>query len=121
MKKYFFTMAVMVVFAIGFSASDEYTDDTSSPSVEQNEQKSSENESNDKIKEVKERAQFYGKSWATSSPEMREYKPLDDIIKGYYIDEFDAPQSDEDYRMYSLFKEEFLKKYNATLNAESNM
>ena len=123
MKKYFFTMAVMVVFALGFSASDEDTEGTSSPSIEQNvnEQKNPENKSNEKIKEVKEQAQFYGKFWGNSSREMREYKPLDDVIKDYYIQAFEAPQSDEDLKMYKLFKEEFLKTYKAILDAKSKM
>ena len=104
MKKYFLTMVVMAIFAIGFAASDD-----SSSSSDPQEQESPA----DKQQEVKEKAYNAGyEDGFTFGPEKSfDFDFLKMRARGHYSGYYGAPMSDEEKVLYDLFVEHYTKGY----------
>ena len=132
MKKYFLSIAVMAIFAIGFAASDEtessISSSNSSPQTEQKQETQKQEseaerkarEKKEKIEKAKERGKFWGKMAGQNS--MREAYAKGDYCKERFISEFGTPSTDEDFELYTdYFKEAYCDSYDETIMAKSRM
>lgn len=137
MKKYFLTMAVMALFAIGFAASDEDESSSSSssspkPQIEQKQETEAErkaraqreekerqvNEKQRKIDKVKRSARTWGK--IAGSCGYGASHAYDDCMSRY-LSEFGTPDSKEEQEMYDIFKEEYLNIWRKYTSAREDM
>jgi hypothetical protein len=120
MKKYFLTMAVMAIFAIGFAASDEESPSnspSSSPSeTQQVKEKSTEEIRQEKVQKVLKSARRWGNACPVSM-----YSKAKEDCKRNYISSFGTPSSDEDFEMYKIYEEEFMKVWSEKRDAMKRM
>lgn len=127
MKKYFWTIAVMAVFAIGFAASDD-TDSSNSnlnPSsqTEQKQEKESERKARkkkDRIEKAKVRGKFWGKLAGRNITSAAYAKG--EYCKDRFISEFGTPSTDEDFELYrDYFKKAYCDAYDEMIYIKSRM
>lgn len=95
MKKYFWTFAVMAMFAIGFAASD---DDSSSSSSRRTESAAEKKQA--KIDKMMKEAFKYGKEQAVT---YTFYQECDIHYQAFY----GTPESDEDIALFKKYKAEY--------------
>lgn len=142
MKKYFWTFAVLAIFAVGFAASDEEESSSADTSNTQVDTKKSENkEKNEKQaqqlspkeKEVAEagrkRGSLFGMSAADNEElktmlDMAEYvdgmdekieKIFGDMAGNDYDNEYGAPTNAEENKLKKIYIENFIKSMNETM------
>ena len=118
MRKYLLTLSTIALFAIGFAASDEESTSSSSNATQKVEQKQETQESKRqaRIKKVLEYAEIDGKADPYSSASSAE-----DCCKRKFISNFGTPSSDEDFEMYKLFKERYMKIWREKQDAKKKM
>ena len=80
--------------------------------------KEKEERQKDKINEIERRAEREGRILAQS---VRYTDSWPKHCQNSYISAFGTPSTDEDYKMYDVFKEAFRKSYFATLDAQQKM
>ena len=85
---------------------------------EAREKKEKEERQKDRINEIKRSAEREARITAQS---LRYTESWPKHCQDSYISAFGTPSSDEDYKMYDVYKEEFRKKYFATLDAQQKM
>ncbi len=136
MKKYFLTVSVMALFAIGFAASDEDESSNSGSSVTQTEQKQEteaerqarerKEEAERKAREQKakeERAEAKKKKVAEAGYERGREKAfeggplLPDAVNICYSNRFGTPSNSEEMELFKIYKQNFEKGYEEGLNA----
>jgi uncharacterized Zn finger protein (UPF0148 family) len=131
-KKYAWTTAIasffIVCVAIGASASDEKEEIQEQAQTEQKQESPAEKQArekrekeerrNDNIKRIKRKAAEEGRILAQS---VRYTESWPKHCQNSYISAFGTPSTDEDYKMFDVFKEEFRKSYFATLDAQQKM
>lgn len=123
MKKYFLTMAVVALFAIGFAASDEEessNSESSAPKTEQKqeseadrkarEQKEKEKQQEKKKKQIAEEGYKHGYE-AGFSCNYHEYERFhwDRMARQDYTAWHDAPTSSEEKELYQIFEKNYLR------------
>ena len=118
MKKYFFSMVVMAIFAIGFAASDEDKSANSSESTIQTEQ----NQGTDKKKDVEEAGYKagYDTGFEFDEFEKENYDEADykDFARQRYSIRYGAPSSQEEKEQYDLYLNNFLKGVHDGITAQ---
>lgn len=82
------------------------------------EKREKEERKKDKINEIKRRAEREARITAQS---LRYTENWEKHCQSSYISAFGTPSSDEDSKMYEIYKSEFSEKYFATLKAMQNM
>ena len=132
MKKYFLTLSVMALFAIGFASSDEDESSNSSSSEPQTEQKQ-ETEAERKAREQKkererqareaERAEAKKKKVAEAGYKRGYEKGIEgsrllpNVVNIYYTNKFGAPSNSEEKELFEIYKQNFEKGYEEGRNA----
>ncbi len=119
------TLGIVVYFALmAFNvpiASEEFRNERKArdeqKKIEQKQESAAERQK-DKINEIKRRAEREGRILAQS---VRYTESWLKHCQNSYISAFGTPSTDEDYKMYDVFKEEFRKSYFATLDAQQKM
>lgn len=128
MKKYFLTMAVMALFAIGFTASDEEESSNSESSAPKTEQKQ-ESEADRKAREQKEEAERKAKEQKEKENKKKEiaekgykdgyevgfgldwhqYETFDfsRMARRDYTAWYGAPSSSEEKELYDIFEQNY--------------
>lgn len=120
MKKYFLTMTVIALFAIGFAASDE--DENSAPQTEQKQESEAERQAREKRekesqlaqkkKEVEEKAYEAGYSHGlTTGPVTYSRDNPKDAARIWYNTYYGIPSNSEEKEMLNLFLEHYVKGY----------
>ena len=112
MKKYFFTMAVMAIFAIGFAASDEEesaSTESSSPQTEVKQESEADRQAREREKEAKEKKKEEEKMleyarWCGEQQCTMTY-PIE--AKKWYIGRWGTPSTEEDFKKFEKFKAEY--------------
>lgn len=120
MKKYFLTMAVMAIFAVGFAASDE--EESTSTQTEQSKETEAQRkarEKQEKIKRVKENGKYWGDIAGQGS--MRREYATGEYMKQRFMGAFGTPSNDEDYKLFEMFKKEYIEAYDKAVEAKSRM
>lgn len=130
MKKYFFTMAVMALFAIGFTASDEEESSNSESSAPKTEQKQ-ESEADRKAREQKEEAERkaneqkekenkktklakeaydegYDEGYAASPAQYSTLNPKN-LARNKYVTWNGAPKTEEEKELCDMYIENYVK------------
>lgn len=132
MKKYYFTLATLALFAIGFAASDEQKTDDDSGSSTQTEQTQETKHTQKDSPEPKEKSASEIKQEKIQSvlkdaerranlcPESQ-YSFAEKDCESAYIYDFGTPSSEEDYEMYKLFKDKFMEIWNNKQKAKERM
>jgi hypothetical protein len=138
MKKYFLTMVVMAIFAIGFTASDEESSSSNSSSsssttqveekqetqVEEKQETEAERQAREereraaKIKELEDKGYQAGyKAGFAATP--TQYRRADAKKQGkiYYSAGFNTPTSEEELELCNLFAEKYAEGYEAGYRA----
>lgn len=142
MKKFFWTLVVMAVFAVGFAASDEEDGSSADSSKTQVETKKSENK--DKIeapkqqlspkeKEVADAGRKRGSLFGMSADDNEELKTMLDMAEyvdgmdekiekifgemagNDYDNEYSAPTNAEENKLKKIYIENFIKSMNETM------
>ena len=119
MKKYFLTMAVMAIFAIGFAASDEESS-SSSNSTEQKQESPAEKaarekrEKQEKIDQMMKEAYAEGKSNAMS---YTYYQKCDQHFYAFYF----TPETDEEIALFKRYKAEYDKGWDEGKRIKAKM
>lgn len=131
MKKYFLTMAVMALFAIGFAASDEEESSSSGSSssetqTEQKQETEAERQAREqkeeaerkekRIKDVKELADYWGNQDPFSHRSDAEKQ-----CKDIYITRLGTPSTEEDFEMFQIWKEIYMAKWEEKQKAKRKM
>ena len=119
MKKYFLTMAVMALFAIGFTASDEEessNSESSAPKTEQkqeseadrkaNEQKEKENKKTKLAKEAYDEG--YDEGYAASPAQYSTLNPKN-LARNKYVTWNGAPKTAEEKELCDIYIENYVK------------
>ena len=117
---------VAVFLAMGVFSSDDKEEEKTQVEQKQEtpaekaarEKREKEERQKDKINEIKRRAEREGRILAQS---VRYTESWLKHCQNSYISAFGTPSTDEDYKMYDVFKEEFRKSYFATLDAQQKM
>lgn len=131
MKKYFFTMATIALFAVGFAASDEEESSSSESSTPQTEQKQ-ETEAERQAREQKEEAERKAREQKEEA-ERKEAKKKEVAEAGYnrgyehgfnggsdvignpktihYTARYGAPKSNEEKELFNIWKENWQKGF----------
>jgi len=110
MKKYFLTMVVMAIFAIGFTASDEESSSSNSssstPQVEEKQETEADRQARErkekeaKIKDMLEYAYKHGLDEGTNMTYPME-------ADKWYTGRYGTPSTDEDFENFEKFKKEY--------------
>lgn len=118
MKKYFWTLSVMALFAIGFAASDEDESSSSGSQMEQKqeteaerqarEQKEKESQQEKKKKEAAEAGYERGFSYGFSGEDERFILHKG---KAYYNARYGAPTDNEKMELFKIYEENLYKGY----------
>ena len=126
MKKYFLTMAVMALFAIGFAASDEEessnssNNESSKPQTEQKQETEAERkarekkEKEDKIKEILKEGYEYGKKQGMQFTYYQE-------CQKHFCDWHFTPSTDEQMEIFRQYKEQYDKGFEEGHNLKDKM
>lgn len=127
MKKYFLTLSTIVLFAVGFAASDDSSSSSSStyssPQTEQKQESESERKAREKkerIEKAKERGKFWGKMAGKNISRAAYAKG--EYCKDRFISEFGEPSTNEDFELYNdYFKKAYCDAYDEMVYTKSRM
>ena len=129
-KQHVWTTAIcgflLLTLAVGATAPDEEKGKQTQTEQKQEspaekaarEKREKEERQKDKINEIERRAEREGRILAQS---VRYTDSWPKHCQNSYISAFGTPSTDEDYKMYDVFKEAFRKSYFATLDAQQKM
>lgn len=109
MKKYFFSMVVMAIFAIGFTASG----DESSGSETQTEQNSEKQKNDDALMK-----DGYDRGYRHAM-QFSEYD--EGVLRTQYVSLYGAPQSDDEINTYKRYKQQYDKGWEKGKEAKRKM
>lgn len=136
MKKYFLTMAVMALFAIGFAASDEeesVNSENSEPKTEQKQESEAERKAREQKEEAERKANEQKEQQAKQDKILKEGydRGYNDAMQYTYYQEmnyripytnlYGAPKSDEEIALYKQYKEQYDKGWEEGKKVKAKM
>ena len=134
MKKYFLTMAVIALFAIGFAASDEEesaNNESSAPKTEQKQETQEEKQAREKKeqadqkekmkKDLLEHARYWANSFSSSMGPNTSRSYRDGKCKERFMDKIPNPTTDEDFELYKEFKQVWDEEWDKVQDAKKRM